>query len=200
MVYLALIYEFLKIGLFSIGGGLATLPFLYQLADRYDWFTRAVLMDMIAISESTPGPIGINMATYAGFLAGSEGPVKNVLGGVLGGVLASFAIIVPSFFIVASVVKILDKFKESHFVKAAFYGIRPTVAAMIASAAVGIMGISLLETSNLADVAKISTPTFYSFAFKKLPLFLTILYLTRYDKHPVYYIAGAALVGVFFRF
>ena len=200
MVYLSLVYEFFNIGLFSIGGGLATLPFLYQLTEKYTWFTRATLMDMIAISESTPGPIGLNMATYAGFSAASSGSTGSVLGGVLGGVLASFALITPSFFIVAFVVKILDKFKESHFVKAAFYGIRPAVTALIATAAIGIMGVSLLEVSKLADVVNISQAGFYSFAFKKLPLFLAILYLTRYDKHPVFYIAGAALIGAVFSF
>jgi len=196
MVYLTMIYEFLKMGLFSIGGGLATLPFLYQIAEKYTWFTRAMLMDMIAIAESTPGPLGLNMATYAGFSATSS---ESVLSGIMGGVLASFALIAPSFFIVVSVVKILDKFKENHFVKAAFYGIRPAVTALIVTAAIGITGVSLLEVSKLADVANISQPILYNFAFKKLPLFLAIFYLMRYDKHPIYYIAGAALVGAVFR-
>ena len=197
MVHLYLICEFLNMGLFSIGGGLATLPFLYQLTERYTWFTRATLMDMIAISESTPGPIGLNMATYAGFSAASAG---GVLDGVWGGVLASFSLIAPSFFIVASIVKILDKFKENRLVKTAFYGIRPAVAALIFSAAIGIIGTSLLDISKLADVVKILPPVLFDFAFKKLPLFLVILYFMRYDKHPVYYIAGAALIGAIFRF
>ena len=197
MAYLALIYEFMSIGLFSIGGGLATLPFLYRLTEKYSWFTRATLMDMIAISESTPGPIGLNMATYAGFSAVSS--TGGVSGGVLGGVLASFSLIAPSFVIVALMVKILDKFKENRLVKSAFYGIRPTVTALIISAAIGIIGASLFDASGLGDMAKISPPIFYSFAFKKLPLFLAVLYFMRYDKHPVFYIAGAALAGVVFR-
>ena len=118
----------------------------------------------------------------------------------MGGVSASFALIMPSFFIVAFVVRILDKFKENRFVKAAFYGIRPAVTALIASAAIGVMGVSLLEVSKLADVVNVSQAGLYSFAFKKLPLFLAIMYLTRYDKHPVYYIAAAALVGAVFSF
>ena len=201
MVYLALIYEFLKIGLFSIGGGLATLPFLYQIAEKYDWFTRAMLMDMIAISESTPGPIGLNMATYAGFSAGagSASGAFGAFGGVLGGVLASFSLIAPSFFIVTFVVKILDRFKENRFVKAAFYGIRPTVAALIASVAISITGVSLLGASRLADVAEITPAVMHSFAFKKLPLFLAVLYFTRYNKHPACYIAVAAVIGVLFK-
>jgi chromate transporter len=187
MVYLTLIYEFAKTGLFSIGGGLATLPFLYQLADRYPWFTRETLIDMIAISESTPGPIGLNVATYAGYSAS----------GALGGVLASLSVILPSFFIISLIVKILESFKENRFVKSAFYGIRPAVTALIASAALGIVKITLLdvpafrETHLLLDI----------FNYKQWGLFFLIFYLTRkFNKHPVYYIGGAALIGVVFKF
>lgn len=67
MSLLILIFEFFKIGLFSVGGGLATLPFLYRLADKYPWFSAKQIPDMIAVSESTPGPLGINMATYTAF-------------------------------------------------------------------------------------------------------------------------------------
>ncbi|MDR2523555.1 MAG: chromate transporter [Synergistaceae bacterium] len=187
MAHAELVFEFLKVGLFSIGGGLATLPFLYRIADSHPWFTREMLVDMIAVSESTPGPIGLNMATYAGFAAG----------GVLGGVLASLALVVPSFFIVSFIVKVLDKFRENRFVKAAFYGIRPAVAALIASAALGILKITLIDlpafhvTESIADL----------FKYKQVFLFLVIVYLTnRYNKHPVFYIAGAALTGVLFSF
>jgi chromate transporter len=187
MVYLALIYEFLKVGLFSIGGGLATLPFLYQIADKYPWFTHATLTDMIAISESTPGPIGLNMATYAGYAAG----------GVWGGVLATLSVLTPSLFILSFIVKILDKFKENRFVTSAFYGIRPAVTALIASAAAGIAKITLidvpvfLQTGAVTDILR----------YKQLLLFFVLFYLTRkYDKHPVYYIGGAAIVGALFKF
>ena len=112
-IYLKLAGEFLKIGLFSVGGGLATLPFLYKLADSYDWFTRAMLVDMIAISESTPGPIGVNMATYAGYTAA----------GVYGGVLATLSLVFPSVVIALFITKALDAFREEKFVKSSFYGI-----------------------------------------------------------------------------
>ncbi|MDR2137663.1 MAG: chromate transporter [Synergistaceae bacterium] len=187
MVYVTLVCEFLKMGLFSIGGGLATLPFLYQIADKYPWFTHAMLMDMIAISESTPGPIGLNMATYAGYAAG----------GILGGVVASLSLITPSLFILACIVKILDKFKENRFVTSAFFGIRPAVTALIASAAAGIAKITLadipafLDTGEFADI----------FRYRQLLLFFAIFYLTnKYNKHPVYYIGGAAIVGALFKF
>ena len=186
-VCLALTVEFLKIGLFSIGGGLATLPFLYKLADNYDWFTREMLVDMIAISESTPGPIGVNMATYAGFTAG----------GVPGGILATFALIAPSVVIALVLTKALDRFKADKYVKSAFYGIRPAVTALIASASLGIINITLIdihaysESGLLKDVMR----------YKGIALFALICFLLKkFDKHPIYYIGGAALIGAAFRF
>ncbi|MDR1471919.1 MAG: chromate transporter [Synergistaceae bacterium] len=181
-VYLALVWEFLKVGLFSVGGGLATLPFLYRLADRYPWFDRGTLIGMIAISESTPGPMGINMATYAGYAAG----------GALGGVLATVSLLAPSVLILAFVVKILGRFRESHLVKAAFYGVRPAVAALIASAAVGIVRITLIDVPRLARTGSVAE----SLNYRQILLFCAIYYLMRrYDKHPACYIAGAALAG-----
>jgi chromate transporter len=183
MVYAALAFEFLKMGFFSIGGGLATLPFLYELADKYDWFTRETLIDMIAISESTPGPIGLNMATYAGYAAG----------GVLGGVTATLSLVTPSFFFIALIVKILSKFKENKFVKSAFYGIRPAVTALIASAAIEISRIALFKTGDFIDTKNLSD----ILKCRNIVLFIVIFYMLRkYKKHPVLYIGVAAAFGV----
>lgn len=102
MTLITLFLEFFKIGLFSVGGGLATLPFLYKLAENYDWFTKVELIDMIAISESTPGPIGVNMATFAGFNTA----------GILGGVTATMGIVVPALLVIILIAKVLDKFKQ----------------------------------------------------------------------------------------
>ncbi|MDR1481530.1 MAG: chromate transporter [Synergistaceae bacterium] len=187
MTYLTLIYEFLKIGLFSIGGGLATLPFLYQLADKYTWFSRETLIDMIAISESTPGPIGLNMATYAGYAAG----------GIPGGIIATLSIIVPSFFILSIVVRILDGFKENRFVKAAFYGIRPSVTALIASAALGIIKITLLDIPSYRKTGVVQDILNY----RQILLFAMIfLLMKKYKGHPIFYIVGAALAGIVLKF
>ena len=186
-VYLTLITEFLKIGLFSVGGGLATLPFLYKLADNYDWFTREMLVDMIAISESTPGPIGINMATYAGFTAG----------GVPGGILATFALITPSIVIALVITKIMDRFKTNKYVRAAFHGIRPAVTALIASAAFGIIKITLLDIPGYSASGLLKDVLNY----KGIILFAALAFLLKkFDKHPIYYIGGAALIGAAFRF
>ena len=115
MLYLQLFWEFFKTGLFAIGGGMATLPFLYDMADKTDWFTRAQLADMIAVSESTPGPIGVNMATYVGFLTG----------GVPGAVTATVGLIAPSVIVILIVAAFLQAFRDSKYVAGAFYGLPP---------------------------------------------------------------------------
>jgi len=188
MIYWQLFYEFFKIGLFSIGGGLATLPFFYELADKYSWFSREMLINMIAISESTPGPIGVNMATNAGYSAG----------GIGGGIIATLALITPSIFIIMFIVKILDNFKENHFVQGAFYGLRPAVTALIASAAIGIFKIAILNmplystTGNLMDAIQ----------YKQLILFFLLVFATNKfsNIHSVYFIGASAVVGVIFKF
>ena len=112
---LLLFIEFFKIGLFSVGGGMATLPFLYRLADKYTWFSVNQIPDMIAISESTPGPLGVNMATYTGFQ----------FGGALGSVCATLGLIFPSVVIIVIISKFLEKFRNNKYVEYAFYGLRP---------------------------------------------------------------------------
>ena len=103
MIFLQLFYEFFKAGLFAIGGGLATLPFLKQISLRYPWFTPNDLMDMIAVSESTPGPMGVNSATYAGFHAA----------GIPGALMATCSLVLPSVIIIILVSRALDKFRDS---------------------------------------------------------------------------------------
>ena len=121
MMILTLMFEFFKTGLFSIGGGLATLPFLYEISTNHpDWFTHSDIADMVAISESTPGPIGINMSTYAGYS----------VAGIPGGILASLALALPSIIITLIIARFLAKFRQSKIVEGAFYGLRPASIAM----------------------------------------------------------------------
>ena len=138
MIYLILAYEFFKIGLFSIGGGMATLPFLMDLTNKYDWFTVSELTNMVAISESTPGPVGINMATYAGYNAA----------GVLGAIVATLALTAPAWIIIILIAKFLENFSENKNVKAAFYGIRPAVAALIGYAVWELLKIALVSAAE----------------------------------------------------
>ena len=125
MLYLtALLGIFSRLAFFAIGGGMATLPFLYDMADKTGWFTRAQLADMIAVSESTPGPIGVNMATYVGFLTG----------GVPGAVTATVGLIAPSVIVILIVAAFLQAFRDSKYVAGAFYGLRPASTALITAA------------------------------------------------------------------
>lgn len=188
MTLLNLFIEFLKTGLFAVGGGLATIPFLYDIADKYPWFTRTDVADMIAISESTPGPIGINMATFAGYTAA----------GVPGSIVSTFAIMFPGIIIVLLVARILTKFKESPLVTSAFYGIRPAVAGLITAALFEVLKVSVLNWS--AFTAAMNNFTLL-INYKALMLFAIVLFLVRkFKKHPILYIAGSALVGIILKF
>ena len=187
MIYLILFLEFFKVGLFTIGGGLAALPFLYELADKYTWLTKSMVADMIAISQSTPGPIGINMATYTGYKAG----------GMLGGIIATFGTVLPSFIIIIIVANFLNKFKSSKLVEGGFKGLRPAVTGLIAVAWFEVIKISIinvnkfLQTNNLLDIV---------INFKALILFIIIFILTKkFDKHPIVFIGLGALAGIVFK-
>ena len=132
MIFLQLFFEFARVGLFAVGGGLATIPFLQDMGARTGWFTNADLTTMIAVSESTPGPMGVNMATYVGFQTGSlaGGP----LGGAAGAVLATLGLITPSIIIIIVIAGFLQKFRQSKTVDAVFQGLRPASTALIAAA------------------------------------------------------------------
>ncbi len=183
MIYWTLFWEFLKIGLVAIGGGLATLPFLYDLTVKTNWFTAAMLVDMIAISESTPGPIGINMATYAGYVTAS----------VLGGILASLAIITPGVILMMLIGKAMDKFRNSPLLLKVFYGIRPAVAALIVYAAWEIIKVTMITSAENLWQAQLKFPAIGFFL-------LLFIVNKRFKIHPVLLIAVAAITGAFIRF
>ena len=132
MIYLLLFYEFFKIGLFAVGGGPATIPFLMNLTERYSWYTKQELLDMIAVSESTPGPIGINMATYVGYHTA----------GIPGAVLATFALVLPAFLIMLFVARLFMQYQNNRTVQAVFSGIRPAVAGLILYAAWTVLRVT----------------------------------------------------------
>ena len=131
-----LFLEFFKIGLFALGGGMVTVPFLFELSDKYSWFTSQELIDMIAISESSPGPIGVNMATYAGFMTS----------GILGGLVATLGLVLPSLIIIVLIAKILEKYKDSDFFKRLMFAIHPAVIALILNAGTEIGKLVLVNT------------------------------------------------------
>ncbi len=190
MIYLRLFWEFFKVGLFSVGGGLATLPFLYSLGAKTGWFGTADVANMLAVSESTPGPIGVNMATYAGFDCA----------GVLGGVVATLGLVTPSVIVIVLIAMALQAFRTNKYVDAAFYTLHPASTGLIAAAGWSVFALVLV---NL-DAYRAS----YHFAdllqWKNLILFAVIWVLTNLVKplkklHPVVFLALAAVVGIVFR-
>lgn len=191
MIELLLFWEFLKIGLFSVGGGMATLPFLYDLSDSTGWFTHAQLADMLAVSESTPGPVGINMATYVGYTVDGFG----------GALLATLGVILPGTVIVLIIASMLDKFRGNKYVDAAFYGLRPASTGLIAAAGVSVVSIALLNTSlyaatgNLLDLISVKAVILAAVLWV-----LTNLVKPTKKLHPVVFIAASAVVGIVFSF
>ena len=190
MIYLRLFWEFFKVGLFSIGGGLATLPFLYSLGAKTGWFGTADVANMLAISESTPGPIGVNMATYVGFDCG----------GVLGGVVATLGLVTPSVIVIVLIAMALQAFRTNKYVDAAFYTLRPASTGLIAAAGWSVFVLVLV---NL-DAYRASYQLTDLLQWKNLLLFAVIWVLTNLVKplkklHPVVFLALAAVVGIVFR-
>ena len=191
MIFLRLFIEFFRAGLFAVGGGLATLPFLYDISTRTGWFTHAQLADMVAVSESTPGPIGVNMATYVGFETA----------GIPGAVIATLGLVTPSIMIILLIARALKAFRENPYVEAGFYGLRPCSVGLIAAAGFLVVKLALLNTTlyetsgQLADL----------FNFKALVLATVLLVCTRYIKklkglHPIVFILASAVVGIVFSF
>ncbi len=182
---LHLFWEFFKTGLFAVGGGLATLPFLYAMSGKTGWFSTSDIADMIAVSESTPGPLGVNMATYVGF---------TTLG-LFGGLVSTLGLITPSVIVILIVAAVLQKFKESAIVKSVFYGLRPASTALIASAGLGVAKISLLQIPVWEKTGSLTA----LFNWKCILLAAVCYVIYKLTKvHPVVVILIAGVAGVVF--
>jgi chromate transporter len=190
MLYLRLFYEFCKVGLFSVGGGLATIPFLTDLGERTGWFTSGQMADMIAISESTPGPMGVNMATYVGFTTA----------GVPGGIIATLGLIFPSIVIILVISKFLQKFRQSKVVDGVFYGLRAASVALITAAMLQVAKIALMfHEVEVPEYGVVKTQLFYWPAIILAVIIFVLLKFTPLKKlHPICFIALSAVVGVIF--
>lgn len=191
MIYLKLFWEFFKTGLFAIGGGMATIPFLREIGTRTGWFTEAMLADMLAVAESTPGPMGINMATYVGY----------TVGGIPGGVIATLGEVTPSIIIILIVAAFLKAFRSNKYVEQLFYGMRPASTGLIAAAGIGVLQIVLLDK----DAYAASGAPEDLVNLRGLVLLAVIWLLTNVVKqtkgwHPLAFIALSAVVGIIFRF
>jgi len=191
MIYLRLFFEFFKTGLFAVGGGMATVPFLTDMAEKTGWFTQQQLVDMIAVSESTPGPIGVNMATYVGFATA----------GILGSIIATLGLITPSVIVILIVAAFLKKFRENKYVDRVFYGVRPASTALIAAAGITILLMCLINVDAWKESYKITDLV----SIKAVILAVVIWVLTNKigatkKLHPLCFIALSAVVGIVFSF
>ena len=190
-LYLRLFWEFFKTGLFAVGGGMATLPFLYDMAAKTGWFSASQLADMIAVSESTPGPIGVNMATYVGFTTG----------GVPGALMATIGLVTPSVIIILLIARVLQQFRRNRYVDAAFYGLRPCSVGLIAAAGLLVVKIALFDFDAFGRTGAVLD----LICWKECLLAAALLVLTRAVKqtkglHPIVFILASALVGALFSF
>lgn len=183
MILLYLFLRFASVGLFSVGGGLATLPFLYEMSSDTGWFTTGDISNMIAVSESTPGPLGINMSTYVGYItAGIPGAVTGPLG-----------LITPSVVVITVIFYFLERFKENKTVQNVFYGLRPASAALIAAA-----GLSILKLAFIGS--NFDTGVFTSRSFIVSVIMAALIYagVKKTKLHPIVFIALSAAAGVIF--
>lgn len=190
MILLRLFWEFFQIGLFSVGGGLATLPFLYNLGARTSWFTAEQVADMLAVSESTPGPIGVNMATYVGYTTA----------GAAGSLCATLGLVTPSLIIILLVAAAMKAFRNNRYVEAAFYTLRPASTGLITAAGWSVVMLVLVNTELFK-----STGVFTDLInWRNLLLFAVLFILTNFIKpikklHPIVFILFAAVCGIVFR-
>lgn len=194
MLYLRLFFEFFKTGLFAVGGGMATIPFLYDMAAATGWFTEQDLVNMIAVGESTPGPIGVNMATYVGYVTGmAQGGIATA---TLGAVIATLGLITPSVIVILIIASFLKSFRDNPLVERIFYGLRPASAGMIASAGLGVAVTNLFFSGMGWTLAAVN--------WKGWALAIVLWVLTNRVKvtkslHPIAFIAASAIIGVIFK-
>ena len=195
MLYLKLFWEFFKAGLFAIGGGMATVPFLQEISRKTGWYTAGDLADMIAVSESTPGPIGVNMATYVGYTTvhNHYGPVA----GIFGGILSTVGLVMPSVIIILIVARFLEKFRENRYVNAAMYGLRAASVALISSAGISIVMIAVFQINSIEEW-KAAVIDYRCFVLAVLVLIMTRWVPKIKDLHPIIFIIASALIGIVF--
>jgi len=194
MILCKLFWEFCKTGLFAIGGGMATVPFLREIADKTGWFTAGQLADMIAVSESTPGPLGVNMATYVGYTVGSS-QLGSPWMGIVGAVTATLGLIFPSIVIVLCISFFLKRFRTSTLVDAALYGLRPASVALISAAGVEIVLFAILRVDSIYQIGAAQL-SWKSVALAAGVYAGTNLIPKLKRLHPIWFILLSAIVGV----
>lgn len=203
LLFLRLFYEFFKTGLFAVGGGMATLPFLYDMGAKYpEWFCVAdkslepsdVIANMIAVSESTPGPIGVNMATYVGFLTGGNAGGTPLA--LLGAVVATLGLIAPSIIVILIIASFLKSFRNNRYVDSAFYGLRPASTGLIAAAGLSVVVSNLFFSDALAQGLSLAVFNWKGWALAAVLWVLTNKVKQTKKLHPILFILASAAAGI----
>ena len=200
IVFLQLFFEFFKTGLFAVGGGMATLPFLYDMGAKYpEWFRVAgapsdVIANMIAVSESTPGPIGVNMATYIGFITG--GSIGGTPLALLGAVVATLGLITPSIIVILIIASFLKSFRNNRYVDSAFYGLRPASTGLIAAAGLSVVVSNLFFSDALAQSLSLAVFNWKGWALAAVLWVLTNKVKQTKKLHPILFILASAAAGI----
>lgn len=186
MIYLKLLLSFLKIGLFSFGGGYAMIPLIQKEIEVNGWLTPSQFVDIIAIAEMTPGPIAVNSATYVGYKSA----------GIFGGAVATFGVALPSLVLILIVSRLFIKFKDHPLNVMIFYGIRPVIVGLIFASAFIVAKTTLLK-STLIGFKEIILNPFGIIDIKSIViLILTLIALKKLKLHPILVIIGAGIIGV----
>jgi chromate transporter len=197
MILLRLYLEFFKTGLFAVGGGMATLPFLKEIGESTGWYTYSDLLNMLAVSESTPGPIGINMATYVGY----------TVAGIPGVLAATIGEVTPSVIVILIIAAVLKNFRDNRYVNRAFYGLRPASSGLIGGAGIAVVLEVLLGSRIVKEEGALLGRFLWEDGIHWMGILLAgvILVLTNYVKptkklHPIVFILASAVIGVVFGF
>lgn len=197
MLYLKLFFAFFKTGLFAVGGGMATIPFLYNMADATGWFTRDDVANMIAVGESTPGPIGVNMATYVGYITGgSQGGLPFA---VLGAVVATLGLVAPSVIVILIIASFLKSFRNNRYVENAFYGLRPASTGLIAAAGLSVVMSNLFFMDTLQGGFGLGFFNWKGWLLAAVLWVLTNKVKQTKSLHPILFILASAAVGIVFQ-
>lgn len=194
-----LIIQFFITGLLAFGGGMATLPFLYDMSDNFGWFKKSDVLQMLAVSESTPGPIGVNMATYVGFTVLAS---YGIGWAILGGIISTLSLVLPSVIVIIIVSKLLDKFKNSPLVDSIFVAIRPASLALIAASWLGVLYSTMLiiPKDYVFSLSSSSTSLLSLINWKGVALFIVLFISMKWLKklHPIVFILISAVIGIIF--
>ena len=196
MLYLRLFIEFFKTGLFAVGGGMATIPFLYRMADATGWFTVNDVANMSAVGESTPGPIGVNMATYVGFVTGMN--ANGTVGAVAGAIIATLGLITPSIIVILVIAAALKSFRDNRYVNQAFYGLRPASTGLIAAAGISVVVSNLFFAEEMAEGFCLDGINWKGWILAIVLWILTNKVAKTKKWHPIVFIAMSAVVGILF--